>query len=96
MARRQWRPPRIPCRHLRQIILLQPAGRDKIQGMARRLLASAKTHRRLVRLSTLRSFCSVAVSSQLALIAARLHLRSLYSAQRDHLDRRSGRVHLGG
>lgn len=79
----------------RRLFLLQPARTAKIIGMAGRLLASAKTHRRWVRYSALRSFCGTAVSTQLAVTAARLHLRSPYSAMRDHLDKSSGRVRLG-
>eukprot|EP00170_Pyropia_yezoensis_P005408 contig_21985_g5422 len=79
----------------RRLFLLQPARTSKIVGMAGHLLASAKTHRRWVRNSALRSFCGTAVSTHLAVTAARLHLRSLYTAMRDHWDKRCGRVRLG-
>jgi len=79
----------------RRLFLLQPTRATKIMGMAGRLLSSAKTHLRWVRLSALRSFCGMAVSTHLAVTSARLHLRSLYTAMRDHLDRRSNREQLG-
>lgn len=79
----------------RQLFLLQPSRAKKIMGSAGALLAHAKTHKRWVRHSALRSFCGAAVSTHLAVPEARFRLRSLYTALRDHLDRASLRVRLG-
>lgn len=79
----------------RRLFLLRPERTAKVMGMAGRLLAGAKTHRRWVRHSALRCFCGTAVSTHLAVPEARYRLRSLYTAMRDHQDRRSNRVRLG-
>lgn len=88
-------PARLFGGHPRRPFLLQLIRATKIMGMAGRILSPAKTHRRWVYVSALRSFCGMAVSTHLAVTSARLHLRSLYTAMRDHLDRRSNRVRLG-
>eukprot|EP00170_Pyropia_yezoensis_P006587 contig_26870_g6608 len=79
----------------RRLFLLRPDRTQKIVGMAGVLLAAAKTHRRWVRHSALRSFCGVAVASLLAVPDARFRMRSLYTAMRDYRDKASNRVRLG-
>lgn len=79
----------------RRLFLLCPERTVKVKGTAGSLLAGAKTHRRWVRHSALRSFCGTAVSTHLAVPDARYRLRSLYMAMRDHTDGSSNRVRLG-
>lgn len=79
----------------RRLFLLRPDRTAKFMGMAGRLLAGAKTHRRWERHSALRSLCGTALSTHLAVPEARYRLRSLYTAMRDHHDSRSNRVRLG-
>lgn len=79
----------------RRLFFLRPDRTTKVMGMAGGLLAGAKTHRRWVRHSALRSFCGTAVSTNLAVPEARYRLRSLYTVMRDHRDCCSNRVRLG-
>lgn len=79
----------------KQLLLLRPDRARKVSGTAGRLLAGAKTHRRWVRFSALRSFCGTAVSTQLAVTEARYRLRSLYTAMRDYRKETGGPVRLG-
>lgn len=68
----------------RELFLLNPERAQKVMGMAARLMRHAASHKRWVPLGLLRSFAGAAVSTSLAVPAARFRLRSVYTAMAEH------------
>lgn len=69
---------------VRRLIVVSPDRVRKVMGMAARLARHAAKHRRWVPFATLRSFAGTAVSTTLAVPAARFRLRSVYTALAEH------------
>lgn len=77
----------------RQLFLVKPERAKQVMGMAARLVRHAARHRRWVPHGLLRSFAGTAVSTSLAVPAARFRLRSVYTAMAEHT--KAKRTRLG-
>eukprot|EP00170_Pyropia_yezoensis_P007380 contig_30246_g7403 len=71
-----------------QLFLVKPERARQMMGMAMRLVRYAARHRRWVPHGLLRSFAGTAVSTSLAVPAARFRLRSVYTAMAGHTQAR--------
>lgn len=77
----------------RRLFLVKPKRAKQVMGMAARLVRHAARHRRWVPHGLLRSFAGTAVSTSLAVPAARFRLRSVYTAMAEHT--KAKRTELG-